>query len=185
MAKVITGKVRFSYASVFTPKAMQEGSTPKYSVAVLIPKSDKDTIAKIQKAIKEALEEGKASVFAGKIPATWKNPLRDGDEERPDDQNYAGHYFMNCSSSNKPGVVGPDLEPIMSQDDFYSGCYGRVSVVAFAYENEGGVGVAFGLQNVQKIKDGERLGQGKAKPEDDFEPIKPKAAGNHFDMLEV
>lgn len=167
MAKVITGRVRFSYANVFTPKAMQEGATPKYSVAVLIPKSDKDTIAKIQKAIKEALEEGKASVFAGKIPATWKNPLRDGDEERPDDQNYAGCYFMNCSSSNKPGVVGPDLEPIMSQDDFYSGCYGRVSLNMYAFNKAGNRGVAAGLNNIQKQFEGDRLSGGSS-AQDDF-----------------
>lgn len=166
MAKVVTGKVRFAYCHVFTSFSMEEGKEPKYSVSILIPKKDKTTVEKIQKAIKEALEEGKAKL-GGKIPPTYKNPLRDGDEERPDDDSYAGCYFVNANSSRKPGVVDASLNPIIDQDEFYSGCYGRASINFYAFNVAGNKGIAAGLQNLQKLEDGERLAGGSS-AEDDF-----------------
>ena len=156
--KVVTGKVRFSYAHVFEPKAIEEGQTPKYSVSLIIPKSDKTTIAKIKAAITAALEEGKTKKFGGKLPAVWKNPLRDGDAERPDDENYAGSYFINANSTNKPGLVDENTNAIINKEDFYSGCYGRASVNFYAFNTSGNKGVACGLNNLQKLEDGERLG---------------------------
>jgi hypothetical protein len=165
--KVVTGKVRFSYAHVFEPSAIEEGQEKKYSVSVIIPKSDKKTVKKIQDAIAAALEEGKAK-FGGKIPAVYKNPLRDGDEERPDDENYEGSYFVNANSARKPGVVDANLDPILDKEEFYSGCYGRASINFYAFNVSGNKGIAAGLNNVQKLEDGIKLSGGASSAEDDF-----------------
>lgn len=165
--KVITGKVRFSYAHVFEPSAIEEGQEKKYSVSIIIPKEDTKTLNKIKEAIKAAAEEGKAK-FGGTVPKNYKNPLRDGDEEREDDENYAGCMFINANSTRKPGLVDKDLNPIMDKDDFYSGCYGRASVNFYAFTVSGNKGVACGLNNLQKLEDGERLGGGASSAEDDF-----------------
>lgn len=163
--KVVTSKVRFSYAHVFEPTAIEEGQTKKYSVSLIIPKSDTKLVSKIKAAIKAALEEGKAK-FGGKIPANYKNPLRDGDEERPDDENYKNSYFINANSIRKPGIVDENLDPIMDQDEFYSGCYGRASVNFYAFNVSGNKGVAAGLNNLQKLEDGPRLAGGSSAEED-------------------
>jgi hypothetical protein len=163
--KVVTGKVRFSYAHVFTPQASQEGGQPKYSVSIIIPKSDKETIEKINKAIEQAKEENKA-VWGGTVPKGLKGGLRDGDEEK-DDPAYANSYFINANSSQKPGVVDADLNAILDQSEFYSGCLGRASISFFAYNSNGSKGVGCGLNNVQKLEDGEKLG-GASSASDDF-----------------
>lgn len=163
--KVITGKVRLSYAHLFEPHGM-EGQEPKYSVSVIIPKTDTDTL----KAIKEATELAKkngASKWNGKIPTTLKTPLRDGDVERPDDEAYTGCYFLNASSKQKPGVVDQNVQAIMDSQEVYSGCYARVAINFYAYNASGNKGIAAGLGNVQKIADGEPLG-GISRAEDDF-----------------
>ena len=121
--KVVTGKVRFSYANVFSPKAAQEGATPKYSVSIIIPKSDTETIAKINKAFEE-VKAASAAIFGGSVPKLLKGGLRDGDAEK-DDAAYADSFFINANSVNKPGVVDVDLNPIIDPSEFYSGCYGR------------------------------------------------------------
>jgi hypothetical protein len=162
--KVVTGKVRFSYAHVFTPQASQEGGTPKYSVSIIIPKSDKETIEKINKAVEQAKEENK-SVWGGSIPKGLKGGLRDGDEEK-DDPAYANSYFINANSAQKPGVVDADLNAILDQSEFYSGCFGRASISFFAYNSNGSKGVGCGLNNVQKLEDGEKLGGGTSASDD-------------------
>ena len=165
--KVVTGKVRFSYANVFEPKALNEGDTPKYSVCLLIPKSDTKTVDKIKKAIEAAKVAGKAVLADknGKIPSTIKNPLRDGDDERGDDPAFEGMYFINANSHRKPSIVDKDLEPIMSQEEFYSGCYGRASLNFYAY-NVQSKGIAAGLNNLQKLEEGEPLAGGSTASED-------------------
>lgn len=165
--KVITGKVRFSYANVFEPTAMQDGQTPKYNVSIIISKSDTKTVEAIKKAIEAAKEAGKSKIADknGKIPVNLKTPLRDGDEERPDDPAYENSYFINANSERKPGIVDRDLNPIMSRDDFYSGCYGRASVNFYAF-NVNSKGIACGLNNLQKLEDGERLAGGSSAEED-------------------
>lgn len=165
--KVITGLVRFSYANVWEPKAMDDTSLPKYGVSILIPKSDTKTIAEVQAAIAEATELAKSSKFGGKVPPTLKNPLRDGDVDRPDDEAYVGHMFFNANSNEAPKIVDANVKPIMDRDEFYSGCFGRASVTFYGYNANGSKGIAAGLQNVQKLKDGERLSGGST-PEDDF-----------------
>jgi len=169
--KVITGKdTRLSYANVWEPKSIN-GSTPKYSVSLIIPKSDKVTIEKIKKAIEAAYREGEAKLKGNSktLPplSAIKTPLRDGDLERPDDPTYANSYFINANSATAPGIVDIDLNPILNRSEVYSGVYGRASVSFYAFNSNGNRGIACGLGNLQKIRDGEPLGS-KASAEDDF-----------------
>ena len=163
--KVVTGKVRLSYVNVFEPRAGMNGGDAKYSLCVLISKSDKATLDKIQKAVDAAKQAG-AAQWGGKVPAGLKLPLRDGDTER-DTPEYKGHFFINCSSKQKPGVVDAAVNPILDQGEVYSGCYGRVSMNFYAYNQSGNRGIGAGLQNVQKLAEGEPL-SGRSRAEDDF-----------------
>ncbi|CAM4182895.1 DUF2815 family protein [Paenibacillus alkaliterrae] len=172
--KVVTGTVRLSYTHVFTPQSI-DGGDEKYSTAILIPKSDKVTLQKIKAAVDAAKEQGK-SKWGGKIPANAKTPLRDGDEERPDDEAYAGHFFLNASSKNKPGVakkVGrtpegkPKFAEITDTTEVYSGCYAKVSLNFYPFDAKGNRGVAAGLNNIVKVQDGDFLG-GRSSLNDDF-----------------
>ena len=156
---------RLSYANVWEPQSIN-GSEPKYSVSVIIPKSDKATIQKIQQAVELAKQEA-ISKFGGKIPANLKLPLRYGDIDRPDDEAYANSYFINCNSKQKPQVVDQQVQPILDQAEVYSGCYGRVSVTFYGFNSNGNRGVAAGLGNIQKLKDGEPLGS-RVRAEDEF-----------------
>lgn len=167
LQKVITGKVRFSYVHVWEPTSINDGEDKKYSVSLIIPKADKKTIAKINQAIEAAKEAGKTSKFKGKIPAKLKTPLRDGDEERPEDEAYANSYFLNASAYSKPGVVDRNINPILDQDEFYSGCYGVASITLFPFNANGNMGIAAGLNHVMKTADGEPLG-GRSTAESDF-----------------
>jgi len=157
--KVITGLVRLSYANLWEPKAVNEGATPKYSVSVIIPKSDKETIAKINNAIDAAIEEG-IGKFGGKKPnkAAIKIPIRDGDIEREEDAAYADAFFVNANSTTAPQIVDIKVQPILDRSEVYSGVYARVSLNFYAFNSNGNKGVACGLGNIQKIKDGEPLG---------------------------
>lgn len=165
--RVVTGKVRFCYVNVFEPTAMNEGDTPKYNICVLIPKSDTAIIDKIKKAIEAAKEAGKAKLADknGKIPSNLKLPLRDGDDERGDDPAFEGMYFINANSQRKPSIVDKDLNPIMEKEEFYSGCYGRASINFYAF-NISSKGIAAGLNNLQKLEDGEMLAGGSTVEED-------------------
>ena len=116
--------------------------------------------------IEEAKEEGKKK-WGGTIPKKLKLPLRDGDEEREEDEAYQGHFFINANSTKKPGIVDADLNPIMDKDEFYSGCYGRASINFYPFDAAGNKGIAVGLNNLQKTEDGERLAGGSS-AEDDF-----------------
>lgn len=165
--KVVTGKVRFCYANVFEPTAMNDGDTPKYNICILIPKSDEKTVNTIKKAIEAAKQAGKAKIAdkSGKIPSTLKTPLRDGDEERGDDPTFENMFFINANTTRKPTIVDKDLNPIMSKEEFYSGCYGRASINFYAY-NVSSKGIAAGLNNLQKLEDGEMLAGGSSAEED-------------------
>lgn len=170
--KVITGpRTRWSYANVWDPKSIN-GGAPKYSVSLIIPKSDTKTIAKIEAAIQAAYEEGESKLKGSgrSVPAlpVLKTPLRDGDAERPDDEAYKNSYFVNANSSTAPGIVDADKNPILERSEVYSGVYGRASVNFYAFNSNGNKGIACGLNNLQKISDGEPLG-GKSRAEDDFD----------------
>lgn len=167
--KVVTGKVRFCYVNVFEPTAMNEGDTPKYNVCVLISKDDAKTLDKITKAIEAAKQAGKAKLANknGQLPAdaALKLPLRDGDMERPDDPAFENCFFINANSNRKPSIVDRDLNPIMEKEEFYSGCYGRASINFYAF-NVSSKGIAAGLNNLQKLEDGEMLAGGSTAEED-------------------
>ena len=169
--KVITGvNTRWSYANVWEAKSIN-GGAPKFSVSLIIPKFDTVTVNKLKAAIQAAYEEGESKLKGNSkfVPAldTIKTPLRDGDKERPGDVAYANSYFINANSATAPGIVDADRQPILERSEVYSGVYGRASINLYAYNSSGNRGIACGLNNLQKIRDGEPLG-GKSRAEDDF-----------------
>ena len=175
--KVITGpNTRFSYANVWEAKSIN-GGAPKFSVSLIIPKSDTRTVEKIKAAIEAAYKEGESKLKGGSrlqgngrsVPAlsAIKNPLRDGDTERPDDEAYANSYFINANSATAPGIVDANCNPILERIEVYSGVYGRASISFYAFNSNGNKGIACGLNNLQKLRDGEPLG-GRTRAEDDF-----------------
>lgn len=168
--KVVTGEVRLSYVNLWEPKASLGGGKEKYSASVIIPKSDKKTLEAIQKAIDAAIEEG-IGKFGGKKPnlKTIKLPLRDGDEER-DDEAYKNSYFLNANSITQPQIVDRRVQPIVETSEIYSGIYARVSLNFYAFNTNGNKGVAVGLGNVQKLRDGDPLG-GRTNASDDFDSL--------------
>ena len=164
--KVVTGIVRLSYEHVWEPASIN-GSNPKYSVSLIIPKDDVKTIAAINQAVENAIKDG-AAKFGRKIPpkGALKLPLRDGDTER-DDEAYRNAYFVNANSTTAPQIVDRAVQPILDRNEVYSGCYARVSINFYAFNSNGNKGVACGLGNIQKVRDGEPLG-GKTSAADDF-----------------
>lgn len=169
--KVVTGVVRLSYSHLFEPYAQNPNDDAKYSTVILIPKSDKATLRKIAAAIEVAKENGKAK-WGGKIPSNVSLTLHDGDEEADLERNpeYEGHMYMTVQSKTKPGLVDQDVNPIMDSTELYSGAYARVSINAFPYLYNGKKGISFGLNHVQKVRDGEPLG-GRSRAEDDFDAL--------------
>lgn len=168
--QVITGvNTRLSYFHGWEPVSIN-GGPEKYSVSVLIPKDDTETINAINAAVDAAIEEGIAK-FGGKNPnkADIKLPLRDGDAKNNDDA-YKGHYFINANSITAPQIVDKSVKPILDRSEVYSGCYGRVSLNFYAFNSNGSKGIACGLGNIQKTKDGEPLG-GKTSATDDFSTL--------------
>lgn len=170
--KVITGRdTCWSFANVWEPKSIN-GGAPKFSVSLIIPKSDTVTVEKIKAAIQAAYEEGQAKLRGNgrSVPplTAIKTPLRDGDTERPDDEAYKDSYFVNANSATAPGIVDADRQPIIDRSEVYSGVYGRASINFYAFNSNGNKGIACGLNNLQKIRDGEPLG-GKSRAEDDFD----------------
>ena len=160
---------RISFANIWEPKSIN-GSDEKYSVSCIIPKSDKATLAKIHKAIEAAKEDGKSRKWGGKIPANLKLPLRDGDVDRAEDENYQKCIFLNAVSKDAPQIVDRKVQPILDAMECSSGDYCNVSVNFYAFNANGNRGVAAGLGNIQLIKHGERLA-GKASAASDFEEI--------------
>lgn len=168
--KVVTGKCTFSYLNCWDPKSIN-GGTPKFSVSLIIPKSDTKTVNKIKEAIKAAYEEGNSKLKGNSrsVPAlsVIKTPLRDGDAERPDDEAYKNSYFINANSPTAPGIVDANCNQIIDHSEMYSGVQGRASINFYAFNSNGNRGIACGLNNLQKLSDGAPLG-GKSRAEDDF-----------------
>lgn len=164
--KVVTGVVRLSYANVWEPKSIN-GGEEKYSVSLIIPKSDKKTIDAINAAVDAAIKEG-VGKFGGKIPnkAALKLPLRDGDTER-EDEAYKDSFFVNANSTTPPQIVDSKVQPILDRNEVYSGVYARVSITFYAFNSNGNRGIACGLGNIQKVRDGEPLSS-RSNAEDDF-----------------
>ena len=157
---------RFSYLHCWEPDSVN-GGDPRYSVSAIIPKSDTRTVEKIRAAIENAKKES-LSKWGGKIPPNLKLPLRDGDIERPDDEAYADSWFLNANSRQAPEVVDRKVQRILDQSEVYSGCYGQISVTFYGFNTNGNRGIAAGLGNIQKLRDGEPLG-GKANAAEEFE----------------
>lgn len=181
--KMITGKdTRFSYCSVWEPRSVN-GGDPQYSIALLIPKSDETTVAAIRAAQELAYKEGEAILKGrgGTVPpmSAIRVPLRDGDLERPEDPSYAGCWFLNARSSRAPGIVDAAARPILDRSEFYSGCYGRASITFFAYNQNGNRGIGCGLNNLQKLRDGEPLG-GRISAEQEFAGFAEEAPDDDF-----
>lgn len=185
--KITTGKVRFSYVTIWEPKAQGDNDEPKYSVMLLIPKSDKATLAAIKAAMAEARDNFCARNGASALPANPVNPLHDGDGVKPNSgEPYGpeckGHYVMNVSSKLKPKVFDnsqPKPQEIIDPAEVYSGCYGRASINFYGYSNRK-KGIGAGLLGIQKLCDGEPFGTyGSA---DDFADgyVDPDGAGDDF-----
>lgn len=181
-SKVVTGLVRLSYANVWEPKVQKGSSEPKFSVAILIPKTDKATIDKIKKAVAAAEAYGVEKKWNGEKPKKYKYPvLRDGDGVDDNGESYPpeyhGHFFVNakCAADKPPVIIGTEKDEkgswkeITDKSKVYSGCYGRVSFNIYPYNNEGGKGLAAGLLSIQKIKDGEPLAGTVNDPDEDFD----------------
>lgn len=167
--KVVTGKVRLSYVALLEPKAF-EGQEAKYSTVILIPKTDKATIKKIQDAQKAAYEAAKNDKLKGIKWERVKTTLRDGDEDMDTEEHpeYAGHMFMSISSKSKPQIIDKYKNKVDSAEEVYSGVYARVSLNAYAYNTAGNKGISCGLNNVQIVAPGDYLG-GKASADADFD----------------
>lgn len=164
--KCLTPKFRASFAHVFRPQpAQEEGKDPKYGITMLFDKGE--DLSKLKAAAKEALVE-KWGADKTKWPKNIRLPFRD-QEEKDFDGYVPGAIFVNATSKQRPGLVDQHVNDIIDETEFYSGCYARASIRAFAYDTKGNKGVAFGLNNIQKLADGEPLG-GRTRPEDDFEP---------------
>lgn len=172
--QLVTGEVRLMYPHLFTPSAALDNTTEKYSVCLVWPKTDTAMTEAVKAAIATALETGKSAVFGGTIPKVYKNPLRDGDAEREGEE-YAGMYFVNASTTRRPEAVkiveedGRKRAMPVSEEEVYGGMYGRVSINFFAFNKAGSKGVAGGLNNVCKTRDGERLGAGSTSAAADFD----------------
>jgi hypothetical protein len=165
-AKVVTGVVRLSYAYVWEPRKQGDDTKEKYSVQLIIPKSDTETVTAIKRAIEKVFKNN-PGVFGSAGLAALKQPLRDGDAEKPADPNYKDSYFMNASSLTAPGIVDRDVKPILDRKEVYSGCYARVSLNFFPYDKKS-KGIGAGLQNIQKVRDGDPLG-GHTPASEDFD----------------
>ena len=182
--KVITGEVRLSYVHLFEPYSFDDGQEAKYSCVLLIPKSDKATVAKLKAAYEAAVEKGKATKWKGKVPKGRAIPLRDGDDDPTyEGEEFEGHWILRASSRNKPGVVERHDPHVAIEDStrVYSGCYARVSLNMFPYDAAGNKGVSAGLNNVQFLRDGESLG-GRSRAADDFDALDDDE-GEDFDEL--
>lgn len=157
---MIVGKVRISYPALFEPKLNPSGKL-KYSCSLLIPKADEKLVSQIRAGIDKAIARGKEKIWSGKVPRFRNEPMRDGDAELESGEKtgkeYAGHYFINCSSDEAPGIVGPDGKPLMDQKTIYAGCYVYADVNPFPFSNSGNHGVGWGLNNVMFKEPGDRL----------------------------
>lgn len=158
-----TGQVRLSYVHLFTPHRNKPNQDPKYSVTVLLPKSDVATKQRIDTAIQAAIQTGVSSKWDGVRPPQISLPVHDGDGPRPSDgmpfgEECKGHWVFTASSKQQQAIVDVNIQPILNQTEVYSGMYGRVNINFFAYSNSGKKGIGCGLGPVQKMADGEPLG---------------------------
>lgn len=165
LTNVTTGKVRLSYVHLFKPYAHMQGQEEKFSCTVLVPKSDVDTMNRINAAIEAAKQKGISDKWNGVCPPIVPTPVYDGDGVRPSDGmafglECKGHWVFTASAkADRPvEVVDRMGNPIINQSEVYSGMYGRVNVTFYPYSFSGKKGIGCGLGPVQKLEDGESLG---------------------------
>lgn len=159
-------EVRLSYTYLLEAHAQDENDEPKFSTALLIPKSDTETVKALRAAINEALADGVAKKWKGKKPSDLHNPLRDGDKKEDKDGNpdelYAGHWFLNAKGprggAEAPILLNKANEPTESSSVIYSGVYARVSLQFYPYDTRGNKGVAAGVTAVKSMEHGDALG---------------------------
>lgn len=170
MSDIVIKGVRCSYLHWAEPKETPSGDL-KFSVSLLIPEDDKENLAFIQTAIKEAIKKGvDDNKFSRAQSKSLRLPLRNGTEEHESGargKEYDGHFFLNANSNRQPGVVDEKRQPIIDVNDFYSGCYCHAHVNFFPYNTAGNRGIGVGLNNLMKVKDGDRL-DGRKSAEDAF-----------------
>jgi len=190
MEKILTPEFRVSFPNVFTPKSFQ-GKPPKYSITMLFQK-DAD-LTKLQDLVDKAIEERWPDINTR--PKKLRSPFRDGDTEKAHIEGYQNTIFATASAKEspdrkKPGVVDTHNvhEPIM-EGSFYAGCYAKATITVYAYprisqEDSGNRGVAFGLQNIMKTRDGTPF-DGTSSAEVDFAEFKTDITKGNIDMPEV
>lgn len=179
--KLTTPEFRVSFPSLFEARAAEEGQKAKYSVAMIFRKTD-PALAKLRAAIDKAGRDH----FGGAWESVkhMKPTIRDGAEKEKLDGYGPTVVFASASSMRRPGVVGPDLAPILDASDIYAGCFGRATLVPYAYDKKGNKGVALGLRNFQKLRDGDRL-DGGTPPEDDFNAVEAEPAAGSEDFSDM
>lgn len=165
LTNVTTGEVRFSFVHLFKPYAFQLGQEEKYSCTVLVPKTDTDTMARINAAVEAAKQKGISDKWGGIQPPVIPTPVYDGDGVRPSDgmefgAECKGHWVFTASAKADypPEIVDRLGNPVINQSEVYSGMYGRVNVTFYPYAFGGKKGIGCGLGPVQKLRDGEVLG---------------------------
>ena len=161
--ELIIKNVRLSYTHIWEPYAFKEGDDPKYMATLLIDKDDEEELNKINAVIEKVKKDDKSKKkWGGKVPSKLMLPLRDGDEIADEKPEYAGKFYISAKSSEDraPRIVDRRANPIMDQDEVYSGCYANVKVAFFAFSNSGNNGISVALNVIQKVKDGERLSGG-------------------------
>lgn len=156
--KAVVGEVRFSYAHVFEPWGDVD---PKYSIVAVISKKDTHIIDEIRKKIRTVYEEEKHGMFKGRTFESLALPLKDGDnpgEGREPNPTYKDSYYISANRKTAPGVIGRDKKPIIDKEEFYSGCYGWISMTFAPYDVNGKKGIKAYLNHLMKTRDGENLG---------------------------
>lgn len=161
--QMTTGEVRLSYAHLYEPYS-NNGGEPKYSVTVLMPKSDIQAKARLDAALQYTKQKGISEKWNGVLPPVLAVPVYDGDGVRPNGEPFGaeckGHWVFTASNKNPVQLVDAGMNPIMQKGELYSGCYARVCVSLFAYNSAGKRGIGIGLEAVQKLRDGDPLGGG-------------------------
>ena len=142
---------RIAYLNCWEPCTLFGGK--KYSLIAIIDKKDLHTLEMINETL-EYVKNKSVAKWGGSIPANCKSPLHDGDVEKPDNPIFRGCYYIAAKSKQPPQIVDQNVQPITNPNDFYSGCYGNVSIVFYGYNVGGNKGIASLLGNIQKIKDG-------------------------------
>ena len=170
---IVTGKVRLAYLNIWEPRKDKETGKEKFSAMILIPKEDGETLLKINEAIEAAYQEGitgeailKGNATKAPTLAAIHTPLRDGDEEHPGEDPFAGCMFLNATKAKRPDVFDINKDDIEDHEELYSGCYARVRINFYPYATKGGKGIAVSLWAIQKVEEGEPLS--KSQPNKDF-----------------